>query len=142
MGVDFPSPICVYIHTYVIGKRYPAYLQVNAEECLSDWGGALDYYGLDGLAPGQDVTEWCPFLIGMLPVDEYGVILPWMEVRPGCYADVHLLASECGTSIVLLDATIEATRYRVMQQKINDINLSLESGEQLVTECFRREYEG
>ncbi|ETX03322.1 MAG: hypothetical protein ETSY1_00485 [Candidatus Entotheonella factor] len=129
MGSDshFPSPIRAYIDLHVIGKRYPAYLQVNAEERLSDWGGALSHYGIDGLQLGQDVTEHVPFLLGMLPVDEYGLILPWVEMRPGCYADVHLLASPDGASIVLLDATAEATQHRGMQQKINEINLSLES---------------
>ncbi|ETW94324.1 hypothetical protein [Candidatus Entotheonella palauensis] len=133
MGRDFhfPSPIRAYIHTHVIGKRYPAYLQVNAEACLSDWGGALSYYGIDRLQLGQDMTECFPFLTGMLPVDEYGLILPWVEMRPGCYADVHLLASGGGTSIVFLDVTAEATQHRVMQQKINDINLNLESAERL-----------
>lgn len=95
-----------------------------------------------GLEPGQDVIEKFPFLIGLLPVDERGVILPWMEMGPGCYADVHLLASACGTSIVLLDATIEATQYQVMQQKINEINLGLESAELLAAECLRRGHEG
>lgn len=139
MGVDFPSPIRAYIDTHVIGKRYPAYLEVDAAACLSDWGGALHYYGIDGLEPGCDIEEQCPFLMGMLPVDEESLILPWVEMGPGCYADVHLLGSEDGTSIVLLDATIEATQHRVMQQKINDINLSLESSAELATQCLRRD---
>lgn len=138
MGVDFPSPIRAYIDTHIIGKRYPAYLEVDAEACLSNWGGALHYYGIDGLELGQDVIERFPFLMGMLPVDELGLILPWMEMGPGCYADVHLLSSEGGTAIVLLDATMEATQHRVMQQKINDINLSRESAKQLTAPCLRQ----
>lgn len=140
MGSDFylPAPIRTYIDIHVIGKRYPAYLQVNVEESLIDWGGALYYYGIDGLQLGQDVTEHLPFLMGMLPVDVYGLILPWVEMGPECYADVHLLASQGGTSIVLLDATTEATQHRVMQQKINDINLCLEVAEPLAVTCFRK----
>ncbi len=141
MGFDLPSSIRSYIDMYVIGRRYPAYLQVNAEERLRDWGGALEHYGIHGLEVDQDAIVPLPFLMGMLPVDEHGLIMPWVEMESGCYADVHLLASGGGTSIVLLDVTIEATQHRMMQQKINDINLSLEAAKQLTAQCFRRRLE-
>ncbi len=129
MDVNFPSPIRAYIHAHVIDKCYPAYLQVNTEGGLSDWGGALHHYGIDGLQIGQDAAERLPFLMGLLPVDENGLVLPWIETLSGCYADVHLLGFEHGTWIILLDTTGEAAQHCVMQQKINDINLHLEATE-------------
>ncbi len=142
MGVDFPSPIRAYFDRHLIGQRYPAYLEIDADESLRGWGGALQYYGIERLELGQDVVDQIPFLMGMLPVDESGFILPWMEMGSGRYADVHLLSAKGGTSIVLLDATFEATQHRVMQQKINDINLHLESTEPLAAPCLRRGNEG
>lgn len=142
MGLDFPAPIRSYIDANVIDKRCPAYLRVDIEKGLSDWGGALHHYGIEGLQPGQDAAERLPFLMGLLPVaaDEQGFVLTWMETSPGCYADVHLLGFEHGTWVVLLDATGEATQHCVMQQKINDISLHLEAAERTLEQsCGLRE---
>ncbi len=129
MGVAFPSPIRSYIDANVIDKRYPAYLQVNAEGSLIDWGGALQHYGIDDLQPGLDVAAQLPFLTGLLPVDEQGLALPWIDMGSECFADVHLLGFGQDTWIILLDATAEATQHCVMQQKINNINLHVETTE-------------
>ncbi len=107
MGVDFPSPIRAYIDAYIMDKRHPAYLRLNPKGDLSHCGGALHHYGIEALQLGQDASEQLPFLMGLLPVDEQGEVLPWMETASGRYADVHLLGVEHDTWIVLLDATGE-----------------------------------
>jgi len=117
---DLPPPVQAYISTYIIGARMPAYLLMDGQYRLVDWGGDVAFYGLNTLSRGQAVVDPLVFLQGMLPLEENHVSLRWIEIQPGCYADMHVFACDIGMWVLLLDATAEATRYGRMQQKVND----------------------
>ena len=44
---DLPPPVQAYISTYIIGARMPAYLLVDRQYRVIDWGGEVAFYGLD-----------------------------------------------------------------------------------------------
>ena len=120
---DLPPPIHAYISTHIIGPRMPAYLLVDRQYRLIDWGGDVAFHGLNTLSRGQTVSDQLVFLQGMLPLEEHHLNLQWMELQPECYVDVHVFACDIGMWVLLLDATAEATRYGRMQQKVNDATL-------------------
>ena len=124
---NFPPPVHAYIESNIVGTRAPAYLLVDADQRLIDWGGQIECYGLQDLLRGQLVSEQLICLEGILPLEDSDMSLGWIETQPECYADVHMFLSEMGTWILLLDATTEATQYCLMQQKVNDVSLGKEA---------------
>ncbi len=123
---SLPLPVLVYISTSIIGPRRPAYLHVDRKHCLVDWGGELTAYGMTALQYGQVIGEQLVFLEGLLPMDTSALCLPWVEIQPGMYADIHLFSCQTGVWILLLDTTPEATQHALMQQKVNDMRLDEE----------------
>jgi signal transduction histidine kinase len=131
-----PAPVLDYLQSSVVEYRLPAYLFLNNEGRLIDWGGRLETYGISQLRKGEQITERVHFLEGLLPIEESPITLPYVKTESGLVADVHLIAGAEGAWIVLLDSTEDARQRQIMQQKGNELSLNYQ---RLVKEIQKKE---
>ncbi len=122
---ELPAPIRDCMLALTVENRTPAYLLVNGDNSLSEWGGELGDYGIPQPAAGMDVSERLPFLAGLLPLDARNLFLPYVQMATGLAADVYLFRGEQGTWVLLLDATSEVAQRQHMQQRTHDLSLQV-----------------
>lgn len=123
--LNLPSPVSDFMLKLLADTRSPAYLLVQNDERLSDWGGDLVAYGIKDLQKEQRVGEQVFFLEGMLPIDTSPTFLPYVKTDSGLSADVYLFKGEEGTTtwVLLIDATWDARKRKAIQQKANELSL-------------------
>ncbi len=129
---DLPAPIRDFICTLTEDTLAPAYLLVTDKEGLSQWGGALESYGITGLEKNMQIGDHLVYLAGVLPLDASNVFLPHVQTEAGVFADIYLFHRDQGTWVLLLDATADAKKQQGMQQRTYDLSLQ-------VTELEREE---
>jgi PAS domain S-box-containing protein len=120
---SLPSPINDFMLKLNIDTRSPAYLLVQKDGHLSDWGGDLAAYGINELRKDQPAGEQVFLLEGMLPLDSSPMFLPYVKTDSGLSADIYLFDAAEGTWVLLMDATWEARKRKAIQQKANDLSL-------------------
>lgn len=121
--LNLPANIDDFMLKLVSETRSPAYLTVQNDGVLSDFGGNLTVYGIHGLQKDQRAADQVLFLEGMLPLESSPMFLPYVKTDSGLYADVYLMRSDQGTSVLFLDATFDARKRKAIQQKANDLSL-------------------
>lgn len=119
----FPQPLLDYLSTSLLAPRSPAYLGIDKDGRLADWGGMLDAYGLINLEYGKPVEEILGFLAGFFPLDPLPLVLSYMKIGNGRSTDIHLVPGQATDWILLLDATKEEHHQMLLQQKTNDLAL-------------------
>ena len=123
---DLPVPIRDFIYALTEDTLAPAYLLVINEDELSEWGGDLDSYGINGLERGMKVGDHLVFLAGVLPLDDTGnVFLPHVQIQADVFADVYLFRRELVTWILFLDATAQVRKQQGAQQRTYDASLQV-----------------
>lgn len=125
--LDLPSQVLNYIYTQIGENRTPAYLLVEKDGRLSEWGGNLAAYGVTNLQKGEYVGKQVFFLEGLLPLDGSSLFLPCINTQCGLCADVHLFPGDKGDWVLLLDASLDEIRLSLIQQKRNDLSLLKEN---------------
>lgn len=128
-----PLSIAKYIRAMWVSDMIMTYLQVDRDGNLVSWSGHPHHYGLNHLKTGQAVVEQVPFLEGFLPV-RHTEILQFVGTESGSAAHVHLIPTNEGTSILLLDATAEHDRQQKVQQQANELSLLAYQQSRLVQE--------
>ncbi|MDJ0617747.1 MAG: hypothetical protein QNJ63_13570 [Calothrix sp. MO_192.B10] len=118
--LDVPTPIINYLLNLMIEKHSLAYLLVNKDGCLSQWGGKLAAYGIEQLQEGEKVEKQVFFLEGMLPLNDDPIFIPRMKTEYGICADIHIFPSKDGDWVLFLDATLEEMQLCMIQQSINE----------------------
>ena len=106
-----------------VKERSLAYLLVGKDGALIDTGGALSTYGLESIRTGERLGKELFFLEGLLPVDGEPVVLPRVKTESGRSADIHIFSGEEGDWVLLLDASSEEARERLLQQSMNELSL-------------------
>jgi PAS domain S-box-containing protein len=122
---DLPTPVREFIDTLTEDTLSPAYLVVNDDCQLLEWGGDLTSYGIDGLKEKMDVTEHIPYLGGLLPLEGNNLSLPRVQTRSGIFADIYLFRRREVVWVLLLDVTSEARRRKRLQQRANEAGLEV-----------------
>jgi len=122
---DLPIPVRDFIDSLTEDTRSPAYLLLNDEDRLSEWGGDLEAYGVAGLQTGMKVDEQLSFLVGVLPLDTSSVFLPNLQTTEGVFADIYLFSRDHNTWVLFLDATAGAGKRQRLQQRSNDLSLQV-----------------
>lgn len=122
---DLPTPIRDFINSLTEDTRSPAFLLVDEEDGLSEWGGDLESYGITGLQKNMNVTEHIFFLTGLLPLDTNSAFLPNVQLTEGVFADVYVFRRDQGTWVLFLDATAGAVKRQSMQQRTYDLGLEV-----------------
>jgi class 3 adenylate cyclase len=137
--LDLPSPVLNYIQALTVENRSPAYLLVEKDGRLSDWGGKLEAYGVNDLQKGEYVGKQVFFLEGLFPLNGSPIFIPCMKTEYGLSADVHLVPGEEKDWVLLLDATLEEIQHRLMQQKGNELNLLREEHCRILNHYFGKD---
>ncbi|MDH3455613.1 MAG: HAMP domain-containing histidine kinase [Gemmatimonadota bacterium] len=119
---DLPAPVLSFLQAEVLRERAPAFLLLDDDARLVDWGGPLDTYGIVGLERGTPAAEQVPFLLGLVPTTAPQE-LPRVEPTGGNAADVHTFRSDAGTWVVLRNATWTVQHERELQQSRNALTL-------------------
>jgi PAS domain S-box-containing protein len=122
---ELPAPIRDFIDALTEDTLSPAYLVVNDNAALTEWGGDLGSYGISELEKQMDVTEHIPYLGGLLPLEGNNLSLPRVETRSGIFADIYIFRRREAVWILLLDVTSEARRRRQLQQRANEAGLEV-----------------
>ncbi|MCV6637531.1 ATP-binding protein [Candidatus Albibeggiatoa sp. nov. NOAA] len=117
-----PLSIIKYIRSMWMAEMLMTYLHVDKNGLLMNWGGHPRYYGLTDLATGVPVNEQIVFLEGLLPV-EHAQVIEFICMENGRCAHVHLVPSDNGTWVLLLDATIDHGRQQKLQQQLNELSI-------------------
>lgn len=106
-----------------------AYCLIDNEFRVKDLGGSLSAYGLDDLRQGHIVEDRFSFLEKIpLGVPE-ALFFPRVFIVSGRHANIHIIMSQEGLWIILLDATAEVEQLQLMQQRGNEAGLL---GEEIV----------
>ena len=121
--LNLPADVNDFMIKLVSETRSPAYLTIQKDGILSDFGGSLTVYGIHGLQKDQRAADQILFLEGMLPLESSPMFLPYVKTDSGLYADVYLMRKDEGTSVLFLDATFDARKRKAIQQKANDLSL-------------------
>ncbi|WP_445636752.1 SMI1/KNR4 family protein [Nostoc sp. DSM 114161] len=121
--LDVPNSVITYLINFLTAERSLAYLLVNKDGSLLDWGGKLAEYGITNLTKGENIKEQVCFLEGLLPLDDTSVFLPFIKTEYGSCADVHMFPTEEGDWVLLLDSTSDESYLFATQQKANEFSL-------------------
>ncbi len=122
--MEFPPFIADRVLKICIDSRSPAFLLVNEQGVLTEFGGELEVYGLSDLKKGEPVLERVSILQGMLPSSDSYLFLPFVKGEVGRAADIHIFFDEMhGNYVLFLDATLEMYQHRLLQQKGNELSL-------------------
>ncbi|HEY0546418.1 MAG TPA: PAS domain S-box protein [Pyrinomonadaceae bacterium] len=120
---NLPTQITDFMLKLMGDTRSPAYLLVQDDGRLIEWGGNVAVYGIRDLEKEMNAGEQVLFLEGMLPLETSPTFLPYMKSESGLYADVYLMRGDEGTWVLFLDATFDARKRKAIQQKANDLSL-------------------
>ncbi|PPS39172.1 adenylate/guanylate cyclase domain-containing protein [Chroococcidiopsis sp. TS-821] len=121
--MTFPIPVLNYIQAFTVGERDLAYLLVNNQGLITQWGGKLENYGIKNLQQGDCLEEKVFFLEGILPIDNSPIFLPCVKTECGVAADIHIFSSDVGNWILFLDASQEESQHWLSQQINNELSL-------------------
>ncbi len=126
MAESIPPTIAAFVQTLATEGRAPAYVRLDADQRLIDWGGSVSHYGLHDLVAGADAERAIEFLTGLLPLEADSASFRGLAVVDGVSADLHLLREGPQTWVLLLDHSAEIRSRQAMQQVGNEIALDRE----------------
>ena len=121
--LDLPTRISDSLLELIHAQRFLAHLVIDDSQQLTQAGGHLVHYGLDGLQAGSLASDQIPFLEGLLPLAETPFLIRSMEMPSGRVADIHFFADDGTVWVLLLDVTAEYEEARLVQQKAYDMTL-------------------
>ena len=121
--LDLPTRISDSLLLLLHAQRVLAHLVIDGSQKLTQAGGHLAHYGLEGLQLGVLASDQIPFLEGLLPLAETPFLIRSMEMPSGRVADVHFFADDSTVWVLLLDVTAEYEEARLVQQKAYDMTL-------------------
>ncbi|MDZ8023469.1 MAG: hypothetical protein RMY36_000310 [Nostoc sp. SerVER01] len=121
--LNIPNSVITYLINFLTVERSLAYLLVDKDGSLLDWGGKLAEYGITNLSKGENIKEQVCFLEGLLPLDNTSVFLPFIKTEYGSCADIHMFPTEEGDWVLLLDSSCNEDHLFATQQKANEFSL-------------------
>ncbi len=136
---DLASPVFEYIYDLTMKDRSPAFVLLDQDNCIQDWGGKLDIYGITSLEKGDRIEDRVFILDGLFPLDEDQMQLPCVEMETGVPADIHIFSKKEGCWVLFLDATEEEARQTVLQQKANELCLLRDKHSKILDQYLGKE---
>ncbi|MBD0345230.1 MAG: adenylate/guanylate cyclase domain-containing protein [Coleofasciculus sp. Co-bin14] len=137
--LDLPRPVLEYLYALTVGIRSPAYLLIQKNGRLLDWGGNLEVYGITNLQKGEIVEEKLFFLQGLLPIDSSPLFLSCVKTEDEMSADIHIFPGDEGDWVLLLDATWDEIQQSVVQQKGNELSLIREKQSKILNQYLGKD---
>ncbi len=121
---ELPVSVREYLSELAFIESRPAYVLIDAEGNVSRCGGELAAYGMEGLTTGGPVGEQVYFLVGLFPLGNQEMTLPFLQTESGRMADVYLFPTPEGDCALLVDATEKGLRQQQIQQRGYDASLN------------------
>lgn len=122
--MNFPTEIINYICELSIKDRSPAYLKVNAEGIISDWGGHTELYGMSQMNKDVSIGEISSILESFFPLTETeSMVISCLQTDSGVSADIHIFPTDNQFWILILDARLKEAEQMQLQQKANELSL-------------------
>ena len=128
MPSHLPPEVVELIVAATIQSRCPAWLAIDPDGRLAEWGGDLAAYGLTGLVRNEPAVGQVVFLEGLLPPVETPTLLPTVQTAPGVVADLYIARGAERDWVLLLDAGDRYARRQKRQQAANEGSLRRERG--------------
>jgi len=121
-----PAILNEYLTDIHIRSLSPAWLRVQGDSgCIVEYGGDWSLYSDTVPVEQTEILSLLPCLYGQVFGDDF--VLPHMELREGCYTDIHNIPdkdSQAGGSwLLLLDVTDPARSQLARQQHANELSL-------------------
>jgi hypothetical protein len=140
---ELPAPVRDFVSEHECGRRFIAYLGVKADGEVASWGGDLPRCGVADVTSAPMAAEVAPFLVGLLPLRGESFHVPCAQVRPGAWADIHVISAAGLSWIVILDCSDVARALQLRQQYSNELALQRETGARTAADrCPQREDNG
>ncbi|MCP4345279.1 MAG: adenylate/guanylate cyclase domain-containing protein [Desulfobacterales bacterium] len=136
---DLASPVFEYIYDLTMKDRSPGFVLLDRNNCIQDWGGNLDIYGITSLEKGDRIEDRVFILDGLFPLDDDRMQLPCVEMETGVPADIHIFSRQEGIWVLFLDATEEEARQVVLQQKANELCLLRDKHSKILDQYLGKE---
>lgn len=122
MSALHPVP-AEYLLAIAVRKQSPAFLCLDEKGCLTDSGGCLETYGLDGFTIGECILEQLYFLHGLIPLQEAPAFLPAVKTDAGFCADIHIFRARERDWVLFLDSAAAENQKTQLQQVSNELSL-------------------
>lgn len=121
---EAPREISEYLEKVTSSERNTAYILVDDEGSVVDWGGRLDVYGIGELQRGLSAGEQVLILEGLFPMAGEPMVLPSIHTDSGTPADLHLFPIPGGACALFLDVGERVLNQQMMQQRGNEAALN------------------
>lgn len=128
MPSHLPPDVVDLIVAATVQSRCPAWLAIDPDGRLADWGGDLAAYGLTDLVRDEPAVGQVVFLEGLLPPVDTPTLLPTVQTAPGVVADLYIAGGAERDWVLLLDAGDLHARRQERQQAANEGSLRRERG--------------
>jgi len=138
---EIAAPVLEYICELLIRDRSPAFLLLDQEGCMQDWGGSPERYGIGSLEKGKPAEDYVDVLKGFFPSfpspglgtgDEEQITLSCVRTGRGVSADIHIIPKAKGYWVIFLDVSREEALQARLQQKLNDMTLLRDRSEKMM----------
>ncbi len=136
---DLAPTILKYICDLTVKNRSPAFLLLDQDNCIQEWGGKLDTYGIEAIEKGERIEDRVLILDGFFPLDEEQIQLQCVETESGVPADIHIFFQDKAVWVLFLDASEKEAMQSVFQQKINDLCLVRDKHAKMLEEYIGKE---
>lgn len=117
----------------------PAYFVMDETLQLIEWSENLQEYGYQNMEYGQPATDIFDFLVGY-PVGQ-AIELPIVETPAERHASISILPEDNKVNVLILDATQDYEKQRMLQQKANEAELLSVRQRLLMKELFATQKE-
>lgn len=121
---EFSAPVIKYILHEIPPYVGLVVLQADQDAKIKNWYGPLDKY-FDSLpVENNDIEEYAPFLVGMLPPLVNPMVISHIQVKENTYAEIHILADEYNQNwIFIIDQTRQVEIIHPIIQLFNEEKL-------------------
>jgi signal transduction histidine kinase len=124
--MKLPGPISDYFGQWLAQRRGFGYILVDPDGRVLSWGGNLQHLGVRPLREGQAVAEQLILMEGVLPLTEPAIQIPMVRLDEDHALDVHVFKIDEGYGLLLMDASMDAHKQGLFQQKANESALVME----------------
>lgn len=134
MTQNFPKPIFDYFNQFLREELSPAFILLDQDGIVTDFGGGIQTYGISGLEKGRDIVEVLLFMEGILPFERKSLVLSFVKLGSGKSIDVHIMKISKGFGMILLDAGKRESEHIAFHQKANELSLMKEKHSRLAAD--------
>lgn len=121
---DYPKAIWDYVCLRALGRQQPAYLLLDGDGRIQEWGGCLDLFRQLSFSKGEVVSDIFEFMHGILPLETDELFLPDLSIHSTDSTDAHIFKTAGGYGLLLVTSALDNEGREKRQQFFNATMLS------------------